>query len=86
MRPSTENKIIFGIGISGTQRIQPPFREKLFGIRVYHWVMKRIKEGWNNHAVGGDGVVVGDREGSSCFIGNLLRFNHPKSQHDVKQR
>ena len=73
MRPSTENKIIFGIGVSRTRRIQPPFGEKLFGIRVYCWIMKRVKEGWYNHAVGGYGVVIGNWEGSCSFVGNLLQ-------------
>src|ERR1700734_1110259 len=42
-RPSTENKIIFGIGVvSRTRRIHPPFVKKMFWIRVYCWIVKRV--------------------------------------------
>lgn len=71
MRSSTENKIIFGIGVCQTRRIQPPFGKKLFRSRVYCWIVKRVKEGRNNHAVGRYGVVIGNWEGSGSFVGNL---------------
>ena len=72
MRPRAENKIIFGIGASRTRRIQPPFGKKLFGIRVHCRIVKRVKEGWDNHAVGRYGVVIGYWERSGSSVGNLL--------------
>jgi hypothetical protein len=90
MRSSTENKIIFGIGVSRTRRIQPPFRNKLFGFRVYRWIVKRVKEGWNNHAVGRYGVVIGNWEGSGSSVGNLLQTTisnvNIKSSRNVKDK
>lgn len=90
MRPSTENKIIFGVGGCRTRRIQPPFGNKLFGIRVYCWIVKRVKERWNNHAVGGYGVVIGNWERSGSSVGNLLQITisnvNTKSSRNVKDR
>ena len=90
MRPSTENKIIFGIGVSRTRRIQPSFGKKLFGIRVHCWIVKRVKEGWNNHAVGGYGVVIRNWESAGSFVGNLLQIAisniNIKSSRIVKDR
>ena len=88
MRPGTENKIIFGIGVSRTRRIQPPFRKKLFWVRVDRWIVKGVKEGRNNHAVGRYGVVIGNWKGSGSSVGNLLQATFPnvnmKSSRNVK--
>ena len=46
--------------------------------------MKRVKEGWDDHAVSRYGIVIGNWEGSGSFVGNLLQIIISKVNIKVK--
>ena len=66
-----ENKVVPGVGLSRTIRIQPAARVELVGVAVDLGIPERVVEGGNNHTVGGDGVIIRDRESTGGLVGNL---------------
>ena len=68
---TSEDKVISRVRLSGTVRIQPTGGVKLLGIAVDLGILKRVVKRGNDHAVGGNGVVIRDREGTGSLVGDL---------------
>lgn len=69
--PTAEDKVIPGIGMSRAVWIQPTGGVEFFGVAVDLGVLEGVVEGWDDHAVGRNCVIVGDGEGAGGLVGNL---------------
>lgn len=68
---ASEDEVVSGVGLSRTVWIQPTGGVELFRVAVDLGILERVVEGRDDHAVGRNGVIIGDGEGAGSFIGNL---------------
>jgi len=66
-----EDEVVSGVRMSSAVRIQPAGRVEFLGVAVDLGILERVVEGGDDHAVGGNGVIIGDRKSASSFVWNL---------------
>jgi len=68
---TSEDKVVSRVGLSSAIWIQPAGGIKFLRVAVDIGILERVVERGNDHAVGGDGIIIGNREGAGSLVGNL---------------
>jgi hypothetical protein len=71
VRAAAKDEVVPWVCVRRILGVQPAFGEEIVGFGVDFRVMQRIIERRNDHAIRGDGVVIGDRERLRGFVGDL---------------
>lgn len=71
MRPAAKHEIILRVLVRAAVLVQPAFGEQTVWLGEDFGIVQGGVGGRDDHAVGGDGVGGGDREGFERFVGDL---------------
>lgn len=65
---AAEQNVVLRVLVGRSFGIEPTFGNEIVGLREDFGVMHGVEEGGDDHAVGGNGIIVRNGEGPECLV------------------